>query len=600
MDLRPGTSKTVHPLDSNFESTILRWHNEEGSEGSDMEDGDDLEEHEYRLSSESGDDDEQSLSNDENIDEEASEEADQDNDNGIEKKYFYGKDRQKWAVNEPVRNVRTPQHNIVVTLPGLKGPARTLGDRANPEDIWNLLISEAMINTIVQYTNIKIAEIRTRYAEETRTDLKNTDSIEIRALMGLLIYTAIYKSNDEDIDAMFTADGTGREIFRTIMSGKRFSVLINCLRFDDTTTRKERLKEQPAAHIHNIFEMFFENCQNVFTIGKNACIDEMLIGFRGRCKFRMYIPNKPRKYGIKLMLLTDAKTQFAYNSYIYTGKGSDGIGLSNAEKNLTKPTQSVIRLSKPLFGTNRNITADNWFSSLQLVKELQSRGLTYVGTMRKSKREIPPEFKASRQKQVGSALYGFSKHETLVSYIPKKNKAVILISSMHHSRSTDVESNKPEIISFYNSTKGGVDALDEKCTIYSSSRRTRRWPMAIFYQILDMSCVNAFVMHNCFKNNENTSRIKFMKALAKSLTEPFMRRRFENPRINLDIRNSIKRILALEEPVPFEAEEKLEVRKYCYLCPSKLHRKTFYLCCDCKKPICLSCSKKICTQCASK
>lgn len=51
---------------------------------------------------------------------------------------------------------------------------------------------------------------------------------------------------------------------------------------------------------------------------------------------------------------------------------------------------------------------------------------------------------------------------------------------MHNQKGFDIDIQKPEIISYYNSTKGGVDALDEKCSIYSTGRRTRRWPMAIF------------------------------------------------------------------------------------------------------------------------
>lgn len=34
--------------------------------------------------------------------------------------------------------------------------------------------------------------------------------------------------------------------------------------------------------------------------------------------------------------------------------------------------------------TNRNITGDNWFSSVELVDKLKEHGLTYVGTMRKN------------------------------------------------------------------------------------------------------------------------------------------------------------------------------------------------------------------------
>lgn len=38
----------------------------------------------------------------------------------------------------------------------------------------------------------------------------------------------------------------------------------------------------------------------------------------------MYIPNKPNKYGLKIMCCTDARTGYFYNGYIYTGKDSYG------------------------------------------------------------------------------------------------------------------------------------------------------------------------------------------------------------------------------------------------------------------------------------
>lgn len=70
---------------------------------------------------------------------------------------------------------------------------------------------------------------------------------------------------------------------------------------------------------------------------------------------------------------------------------------------------------------------------------------------------------------------------------------------MHHTKSTIGD--KPEMIDYYNTTKGGVDSIDEKCSVYGSSRRTQRWPMAIFFRILDMSTVNAFIMYNSYKRH---------------------------------------------------------------------------------------------------
>lgn len=77
--------------------------------------------------------------------------------------------------------------------------------------------------------------------------------------------------------------------------------------------------------------------------------------------------------------------------YIYTGN-SDGIRLSAKEKTLSKPTQSVIGLCKQIENCNRNVTTDNWFSSMELLDVLEEKKLTYVGTLQKDKKEIPEEF----------------------------------------------------------------------------------------------------------------------------------------------------------------------------------------------------------------
>ena len=55
---------------------------------------------------------------------------------------------------------------------------------------------------------------------------------------------------------------------------------------------------------------------------------------------------------------------------------------------------------------------------------------------------------------------------------------------MHHDKAIDNgtnETKKPEMITFYNRTKIGVDILDQLCAKYNVARNTRRWPMVIFF-----------------------------------------------------------------------------------------------------------------------
>lgn len=99
--------------------------------------------------------------------------------------------------------------------------------------------------------------------------------------------------------------------------------------------------------------------------------------------FQFYMPNKPNRYGMKVMCMRDARSSYLLNAYNYTSKGSDGITLFEEEKKFSIQTQSVIRLVKPVAYSRRNVTADNWFISIELVKELQKVVITYLGTVKK-------------------------------------------------------------------------------------------------------------------------------------------------------------------------------------------------------------------------
>ena len=80
---------------------------------------------------------------------------------------------------------------------------------------------------------------------------------------------------------------------------------------------------------------------------------------------------------------------------------------------------------------------------------------------------------------------------------------------------------KPEVILYYNSTKSEVDILDRMVPTYTCKRITRRWPTALFYNMIDVRAVNAYIvwqqLHN--ENNRifNKKRRKFLSRLEKEL-----------------------------------------------------------------------------------
>ena len=141
------------------------------------------------------------------------------------------------------------------------------------------------------------------------------------------------------------------------------------------------------------------------------CVDEKLEGFRGRCSFRQYIPSKPNKCGIKIYALVDSQVFYLHNLEIYAGLQPEGV-----YRIRNKPSDVVLRLCQPIYGSGRNVTADNWFTSVELIEELRKKSLTYVGTIKKNKRQIPKEFITSAGRDINSSLFGFRKTQVGVLY----------------------------------------------------------------------------------------------------------------------------------------------------------------------------------------
>ena len=386
--------------------------------------------------------------------------------------YWVGKDGTMWSKEPERSNVRKRSENVVKSKPGVNRHARDAKDLIS---CWELFITPALQQIIVKFTNQHIAKRRESVKAEhyKKYVMGDTSVEEIKALYGLLYLAGLFHSNKQRLTDLWRDDGTGIEFFRKTLPIRRVQFLLGSLRFDDKTTRFDRKSIDNLAPIREIIEMFVLQCKSVYTPHPILTIDEMLPAFRGRCKFRQYIPNKPSKYGIKMQAMVDNTTYYTVNLEVYCGKQPVGpYECSN------KAIDVVQRLISPISKTSRHITFDDWYYTQGLANTLlQQHKLTITATMRKNKPEIPPTFLQPRGRAVGSSLFGFQKNLSIVSYIPRKGKVVLVASTLHHDSSIDLDTGdkqKPEMITFYNSSKGGVDIVDQMCSAYDVARNTLR------------------------------------------------------------------------------------------------------------------------------
>lgn len=189
------------------------------------------------------------------------------------------------------------------------------------------------------------------------------------------------------------------------------------------------------------------------SIIKNCTIDEQLLSFRGRCAFRMYLPAKPDKYGLKIVSIHDAETHYMFDAIPY-------VGAVDKEPAEAVPSYYVRKLTQSIYHSGRNVTMDNWFTSIPIALRIKKESdLTTVDTLRKNKAEIPLSFKKIPPPGT-NAQFCFKDDMSLTSHNPKK-KIVLLLSTYHKNVKMDTATNKPDVVLFNNKTKGAVDSFDK-------------------------------------------------------------------------------------------------------------------------------------------
>ena len=141
--------------------------------------------------------------------------------------------------------------------------------------------------------------------------------------------------------------------------------------------------------------------------------------------------------------------------------------------------------------------------------------------MNKIRVELPASAKCLQQRY-SSKLMKTGNMAILTVYQCKPKKNVCVLSSLHLSVELGgSEKKKLEKMEFYNKSKCGVDVADQMARQYSIEEDTRRWPVAVFYNILDLAGINAFVLYKK-TNRSQGSRRDFLFEFATELREDYI------------------------------------------------------------------------------
>ena len=458
--------------------------------------------------------------------------------------------------------------NVMTSQPGITAYA---GSRitSDPISAFNLIFDQNMKVTILVETN--------RQGEKAIKNWKKMAMDEFEAYLGLCILRGVYKSKHQAVRQLWNPS-YGPPIFAKTMSVNRFEEIRRALRFDNPVTRQSRIVRDKLAAVRLLIDGFIENSQKCYRHTECVTVDEQLYPYRGRCRFIQYMPSKPAKYGLKFWILADAESYYVSNIEMYTGK--------DPQRTQDLGMHVVLKLSEHLKNSGRNITCDNFFTSLKLARELKEKKLSLVGTVRNNRREVPHEFRAIKNKQLYESNCAFSEDGALlVSYKAKKNKNVILLSTQHKENKISIgEKKKPELVLYYNKTKGGVDCADERIASYSIKYISKRWHVPVFCNIVDLSCYNAYVLYTTvfqeYQQGKSHKRRLFLSDLGMALSE-----NHRNSRVT-------------GAPVPsISSNVEPKKRGRCAFCPRNKDKKSVHRCFKCNSVACTDHMLVICPSC---
>lgn len=335
------------------------------------------------------------------------------------------------------------------------------------------------------------------FATQNNKNLKLTEK-ELYAFLGInfcmgyhkLPSYKLYWNTSEDLNVRSISKAMSRDRFREILSNIHVNNNANL-----PNNNKDKLyKLRPMIDaLNKIFPEAYRGTREL-------SVDESMIKFNGRSTIKQYNPMKPIKRGYKLWCIADQKGYILKYS-VYQGK-NETLEQEFDKYNLGE--RVVLKLTKPFWKQQRIILFDNYFTSITLLERLKNEQTLACGTIRNNRKGMPQNLKKDSDIKRGDFDHRFST-SGIVIFKWKDNKAVYLASNYHGNETTTVQRTSkngsksdvtcPTLVKDYNAFMGGVDHADRLRALYCVDRKSKKWWLRIFWGLLDIVFVNAYVVY---------------------------------------------------------------------------------------------------------
>ena len=320
------------------------------------------------------------------------------------------------------------------TFAGSSGVKMQFPENATVFDIFQAFLPENFVQKIVEYTNIYASQqlLQDNLCATSRIKKwHDTQVSEIYQFLALIFLMGICRL--PTLKHYFCKDEAyGQSLFRKVMSGRRFYLLLNCLHFCDNAV------SDPTDRIHKI-RLIIDHFRQVFTSiyvpGENICVDESLMLWKGRLGFRQYIKSKRARFGIKSYEICESLTGYVYDFIMYTGK--------DTEYTFTDGNQGekvVLTLLEPLLGKYYKVYTDRFFTSPTLARTLLANNTYICGTVMGNRKDMPKNFPGTK---LTPGQISIVHSDGISCFAWQDKKQILMLSTMHHD-STMTNTGKTE------------------------------------------------------------------------------------------------------------------------------------------------------------
>ncbi|KAJ8929582.1 hypothetical protein NQ314_017719 [Rhamnusium bicolor] len=232
---------------------------------------------------------------------------------------------------------------------------------------------------------------------------------------------------------------------------------------------------------------------------------------------------KPHKWGYKRFVLCRA-SGFSYNFEVYSGSENQPKFRSFDEPDLGATSNTVVPLCRAVpSNLNHMVYLDNYYTSLSLMSFLAARGIFALGIVRRNRIpncKLPSDDQIKKENRGTSSEYICSFDGVEVTSVAwKDNKNVCLlytfagelpkgsVKRFDKKEKKSVEIQCPNLVLEYNKHMGGIDLMEGLIGRYKIIMRTRKWYMRLFYHLLDVILVNAWLLYRSVAVQKNQTEI---------------------------------------------------------------------------------------------